>query len=453
MAQKFVFVNVDGDYQETPGAYEQTDFINVTAGVADAGKPIVLDATGYLDGSFIDASDIDHGELDPTSLTHDDHTIYILADGSRAFSGPQAMAGFLITGLGAPANAGDATNKAYVDALATGLRPHSNVRVGTLINVNIASAPAVIDGVTLSSGDRVLVKNQTTATENGIYDYNGSGSAMTRSDDFDNSPLGEIWNGSFIPMIMEGTQVDTPWVVTSIGTGTDELHTIGTDDIDWDQFTSPTQLSDGDGIDITTNVISVDLLDADSGLAFLGAGTDELGIQWATTFTIDAADDLALKASDLASTTTNEGAAVVGIEDSVGNFTADNVEDALAELAASTSGDYNIYTAGGSITLGDLVYVSANDTVTLMPITAGHVAIGVAGNTTTVGNNVQVMKDDAILAGILSGATAGTKYYWNGSGWQTTMSGVAGRYIWLGGVAKNATDVQVETRFIKRNSL
>ncbi len=449
MSQKFIFVNADGDYQESPGAYEMTDFIAASTGATDAGKPILTDANGLIDSSFLDASIFDHGSLQ--GLDDDDHTQYILVDGTRAFTGDQDMGGFLITGLGAPVNANDAVRKAYVDALATGLRPHGNVRVATTENIDLTAAPATIDGVTLVAGDRVLVKDQTTATENGIYDFVAAGSAMTRSEDFDNSPQGEIWNGSFIPLVTEGTvNANTPWVVVSIGTGTDGLHTIGTDDIDFTQFTSPTQLSEGDGIDITGNFNSDDLLDADSGLTLTGG---ELGVDWATTFTIDGADDLAVKASALASTANGAGASVIGIEDAGDNFTATTVEGALAELVGFATAEYNIFTAGENITAGDLVYISANDTVSIMPISAAYVAIGIAANTATTGNDVQVMKDDSLILGALAGATSGTKYYWNGTGWQTSMPSGAGEYVWLGGVAKNATDILVETRFIKRNSL
>ncbi len=452
MAQKFIFVNTDGDYQESPGAYEQSDFINQSNGAADAGKPVVLDADGLLDPSFINVSEIDHGDLE--GLGDDDHPQYILADGTRPFTGNQSMGGNVLTNLGAPVDPGDATNKEYVDALATGLRPHGDVRVATTGNIDLSIAPADIDGMALSSGDRVLVKDQTDATENGIYVYNGGGSAMTRAEDFDNSAQGEIWNGSFIPLVLDGvSNMDTSWIVTSQGTGADNLHIIGTDAIQFSIFDTPTQLNAGNGIDITSNVVSVDLLDADSGLAFLGATGDELGIEWATNFTIDGADSLAVKASDLSSTSNGLGASIIGVEDSAGNFVANDLESVLEELANSSSNDYIIYTAGTAISKGDMVYISADDTVSVMPVNASHVAIGIANNDATVGNDVQVMKDDTVITGVLTGATAGTKYYWNGTSHQTAMPSGVGRYVWLSGTAKNGTDIQVETRFIKRNSV
>ncbi len=84
----------------------------------------------------------------------------------------------------APAAGDELANKDYVDAVVFGLRdPKDAVRVASTGNVNLASAPATIDGVTLSSGDRVGIIAQTTGSENGIYVFNGAAAAMTRSTD------------------------------------------------------------------------------------------------------------------------------------------------------------------------------------------------------------------------------------------------------------------------------
>ena len=93
--------------------------------------------------------------------------------------------------LVAPASANDAATKTYVDTLVQnsvyGQDWKASVRAASTANVNIASAPSAIDGVNLNANDRVLLKNQTTASQNGIYVFTAAGSALTRSADANNS--------------------------------------------------------------------------------------------------------------------------------------------------------------------------------------------------------------------------------------------------------------------------
>ena len=448
MSKKFLYVNADNDYEESPGAYESSDHISTFSGSAN--EPIITNASGYVDISLINTGDIEHHDLN--GLGDDDHTQYILVAGTRAFSGNQDMGGNLLTGLGAPSSANDATRKAYVDAVAQGLRPKGNVEVATVANVSIATAPAAIDGITLSSGDRVLVWKQTDAKENGIYDFNGSGSAMTRSADQDNNPLSEIVNGVFIPRVLQGaTYADEPFVIISVGTGTEGVHTIGTDDIDWDLFTSPTRLTAGNGIDISSNVVSVDLLDSNSGLAFLGTSTDELAIDFSTAFN----DAKAVKAEDLNSTTNGEGASIIGIEDA-GSYTSyTNAEDCIQELYSLLLEDGVIYNAGAAgVAKGDMVYVSAANTVLELPIAQKNKCIGVALSTETSGNPVKVLANDTICTGVLTSLTptVGQKIYWSGTALSLTAPAGSGSYVWMAGIAKNANDLHVEVSYIKKNS-
>lgn len=88
-----------------------------------------------------------------------------------------------ILNLPTPTADAEAATKAYVDALIEGLAWKTNVRVASTANVNLASPGASIDSISLSNGDRVLLKDQTSAPENGIYIWNGAASPMTRSTD------------------------------------------------------------------------------------------------------------------------------------------------------------------------------------------------------------------------------------------------------------------------------
>jgi hypothetical protein len=150
-----------------------------------------------------------------------------------------------ITNLGAPSAASDAARLADVQGAAAGLDVKPSVRAASTANVNIASAPAAIDGVTLAGGDRVLLKNQTTASENGSYTFNGTGSALTRTGD-------AIGPNSFW-FVEEGTTgADTAWVVT-----TDAPITVGTTALSIAQFGSGTAYVAGAGLTLTGNTLDV----------------------------------------------------------------------------------------------------------------------------------------------------------------------------------------------------
>lgn len=98
-----------------------------------------------------------------------------------------SITGGAITGLSNPVNASDAVNKSYVDTLSSGLQWKTPVRVATTTSGTLSSSFAngqTVDGVTLATNDRILIKDQSTATENGIYLVNSSG-APTRTGDAD----------------------------------------------------------------------------------------------------------------------------------------------------------------------------------------------------------------------------------------------------------------------------
>ena len=107
-----------------------------------------------------------------------------------------------IINLGTPSSDADATTKAYVDSVARGLDWKNSVRAGSVGAVTLATPGATIDGVDLSSGDRVLLKDQVLASENGIYVWTGASAALDRSTDADSSD--EV-NSGLAVTITEGT--------------------------------------------------------------------------------------------------------------------------------------------------------------------------------------------------------------------------------------------------------
>ena len=142
-----------------------------------------------------------------------------------------------------PTDDAHAATKGYVDAARSGLDVKQSVRAATTVAVLLASGLEngdTIDGVTLATGDRVLVKNQSTASENGIYVVQSTGAAV-RATDFDGT--GEVSGGAFT-FVEEGTaNADSGWVVTSDG-----AITVGTDAIDFAQFSGAGQITAGDGL-------------------------------------------------------------------------------------------------------------------------------------------------------------------------------------------------------------
>jgi hypothetical protein len=158
-----------------------------------------------------------------------------------------------ITNLAAPDASTDAATKAYVDSVAEGLHIHASAKAATVANINIATdleAGDVLDNVTLVAGDRVLVKNQNTASENGIYVVQASGAA-TRALDFD-SPA-EVDGGDFIFVTGGAINGDTGWVQTS-----DTVATIGTDPIYFTQFSGAGTYTAGYGLNLDGTEFEID---------------------------------------------------------------------------------------------------------------------------------------------------------------------------------------------------
>jgi hypothetical protein len=235
--RKFLYVDANGDYIESTGAYETSDFISSGGGISSsAGLPVVLDSNGLLDSSFINESAIDHGNL--SGLLDDDHTQYILVDGTRAFTG----------------------------------------------------------------------------------------------------------------------------------------------DVD--------------------------------------AGSNN----------------------------------VINVADSLSSSHAVNRGELDAEIAALNI-DSVEYTAGSTIAAGDAVFVSGNDEAsTYSTITNAEYVVGLALSGVSSGGTVEVLRNDTIISGVLTGATAGDKYFWSGSGLTTAIPSGPNEHCYLAGIAKNATDLHVQVEFIKVNS-
>ena len=218
------------------------------------------DLSIVVEGSTTDGFETTLSFVDPTA----DRTIYVPdANGTLArvenklhdFALATASVDLnnqKITNLTDPTNPQDAANKRYVDAAVVGIDWKPSVRLATTAPITLATGLEngdTLDGVTLATGNRVLVKNQTDATENGIYVVAESG-APARSSDADTAA--EI-TASFAVFVEEGTvNTDSGWTLTNNGTVT-----IGTTELAFTQFTGLGQITAGAGLTKTANTLDV----------------------------------------------------------------------------------------------------------------------------------------------------------------------------------------------------
>jgi hypothetical protein len=237
---------------EGSSADDNETTLTVTNPTAD--RTITLpDATGTVQLRVTDVDDTEIGYLNGVTSSIQTQLDAKLALAGGTMTGAIAMGTSKITGLGTPTDAADAATKAYVDSAAQGIDWKASVRAATTANVTLASALEngdVLDGVTLATGNRVLVKNQSTGSENGIYVVKVSG-APDRSTDCD---IAAELTSNFAVFVEEGTvNADQGYVLTNDG-----AITVGTTALTFTQFTGLGQIVAGTGLDKTGNTLDID---------------------------------------------------------------------------------------------------------------------------------------------------------------------------------------------------
>lgn len=180
---------------------------------------------------------------------------YLRLDGTNSMTADLNAGGFKVTNLAEPTASTDAATKNYVDNAVSGLSWKTAALAATTGNITL-SGTQTIDGIAVVAGNRVLVKSQTDATENGIYVV--AAGAWARSSDADTGP--DLDDAAIF--VQQGTvNGDTGWVQTTSNV------VLGTSNIVWAQFSGSGAYAAGNGIDISGNVISAVL---GSGLEFVG---------------------------------------------------------------------------------------------------------------------------------------------------------------------------------------
>ena len=198
-------------------------------------------ADGAVDNSKIQAG----AGIETSKLA--DGANFTKKDGSVAFTGNQSMGGNLLTNLSTPSAGTDAANKNYVDTAISGLNSlfdtKGSVKVATSTAGTLATSftnGQTVDGIVLATNDRILIKNQASQAENGIYVVNASG-VPTRATDMD------VWTevpGAFVAVEEGTTNVDTIWLCTSNQGGT-----LGSTAITFQQIPTTAGLSNTNFVD------------------------------------------------------------------------------------------------------------------------------------------------------------------------------------------------------------
>jgi hypothetical protein len=367
------------------------------------------------------------------------------------------MGGFVISNVGTPVAGTDAANKNYIDQAIAGLSWKQEVAVATTGNITLSGLQA-IDGYTTIAGDRVLVKNQTTGSQNGIYI--AAAGAWTRSTDAD---LATELVGAAVYITQGTSQADTGW------TQTVDTITLGTTSLVWSQFSGSNTYVAGAGLTLTGNSFAIT---APVSIALGGTGltttpaNGALDIGNGTGFTrttltagtgvsvTNAAGSITLANTGVTALTTN-----TGLSANVSATGAVTVTNTGALSVAGTANQVLVNGTSGAATTGVLTLtlpqaIATTSSPTFANITDsaltanGHVYAGVGGllSSTAAGTNGQILISSTGGAPVLATitGTASQIGVTNAAGSITltnlgVLSNVAGAGISVSGATGNVT--------------
>ena len=298
------------------GKYLDNVVTGASASILAAGAGISVPQLDNDDTIAVDLSNYTAPSSVDITITGDTNS-FLITDNSTGKTGIRYTANYATSFVNR-----SLVDKEYVDGIASGLSIRDAVLVASTGDTSLTGI-AVIDGVILQAGDRVLLKDQTDATENGIYTF--SGNTLTRAEDFDTNQ--EAVSGAFTSVLSGDTNIATLWAVS-----TPDPIDIGTTEINWIQLALPLVYIGGIGINVNGNTIDLD-----------GADVAGLGINWNS---IENRFDIAFSATNI-----GQGESVFKDITTVGNDRVINLRSIIGsgDTTVSTSGDtIVIFSSGGT---------------------------------------------------------------------------------------------------------
>lgn len=227
-----------------------------------SGRFLVGNGTSAVDLTKVAPSGVVVGTTDSQTLTNKTLSTGTVIDSTTLTLSGANNATFSLTALTAPRtytfpdSSDTLATQTYVDNAIQGLDVKRSVRVATTVAGTLATSfenGDTVDGVVLATNDRILIKNQATASENGIYIVQASG-APVRADDADNSPVGEVTSGMFTFVEAGTANAGTGWVLT-----TSNPITLGVTNLAFGQFSSAGFITAGNGLSQTGNQFDVNV--------------------------------------------------------------------------------------------------------------------------------------------------------------------------------------------------
>jgi len=280
---------------------------------------------------------------------------------NATLTGQLSLSSQRIVNVGAPSASSDAATKAYVDSVLQGLDVKSSVRAATTGPVTLATdlenGDTLDTSVTLATGDRILVKDQSTASENGIYIVAASG-APTRADDLSASDAAA---GIFV-FVEEGTvNADKGFVCTS-NTGSD---VVGTDSLDFSQFSGAGEIIAGDGLTKTGNTLDVSASGITNAMlagsienAKLNTISDANKVSL-TSLDLDGGTDIGADLVDSDLFIVDDGAAGTNRKSALTRLKKYIFSSVSGDASATDTGTFTV-AGGGSVAASDITTASTN---------------------------------------------------------------------------------------------